>query len=415
MHTGVKGSGPKGLPDVPRSEAGFQNKDEDRINYFILEIFKWREKVEKSAKGLAENIQHSIVHAGQARDFAKVRCANDAIRMADFVLSVQPDNPMAKDLRKDAEHSYDRALTNFRHYLSGPLHKEFLNKSFVYKGEPKLGKEKREDILTTITPLEKATIIGYFSATINAGGGMPTLMWEIWEDGKVKDSYRQPMFFWERTRKKDGDRATIEFPLFPDPKSLKYKSHLAYIPHLNLVKWMLNQMPGEYDVRWRWGAQNPMASGRVRVKITRENREKLEAYYQSLLAAKIDAVTFPGAKHCPDRRKAVTNASELSKYGRLLKLTTKKAGNIMKPFPHDHEVAFNTATGYGAFEKDGKVELIPLDFRKSPNARKWNWHSVGKTPDDFELSGSGMNIRPEIVNYGYEIRKKNVKKCAAWH
>jgi hypothetical protein len=133
------------------------------------------------------------------------------------------------------------------------------------------------------------------------------------------------------------------------------------------------------------------------------------------MAKKIAAVTFPNKRGCADDRSKVTNLDHLSKFGKLLKLSLQATGNIMKPFPHEHEVEFNCANGYGAFEKDGKAEVINLEFRKTPGAAKWNWHSVGSTPSELILNGSELTISPTIVTAGYEILPANVNKCASWY
>ena len=91
-----------------------------------------------------------------------------------------------------------------------------------------------------------------------------------------------------------------------------------------------------------------------------------------------------------------------------------KTGDIMFPWPNDHKVQWNTANGWGAFETaDGKVEVINLEFRKEPSATKWQWWSVGTLPSDYELTGKD-NIKPERLNFGYEMTKAKVNTCEGW-
>src|SRR5690606_11892537 len=103
------------------------------------------------------------------------------------------------------------------------------------------------------------------------------------------------------------------------------------------------------------------------------------------------------------------------KYGKLLRLDYASTGNIMWPWPRDHEVQFNTASGYGVFEKDGQVEIIQLEFRKTPSESAFKFHSIGNIPKDLEMQcPHQLSIKPEILNYGYEMKKENAAKCKIW-
>jgi hypothetical protein len=120
---------------------------------------------------------------------------------------------------------------------------------------------------------------------------------------------------------------------------------------------------------------------------------------------------------CTHSASKISNYSDLSKYGKVLKVTLKKTGNIMKPWPKDDEVDFNTAKGFAAVEQDnGKVIIIPLDFRKKPTASQWQWWSMGSFPVLYPLKYQSTEFNSvKKINGGYEILKANVNKCGTWY
>jgi hypothetical protein len=99
-------------------------------------------------------------------------------------------------------------------------------------------------------------------------------------------------------------------------------------------------------------------------------------------------------------------------------MTMTQTGDIMKPWPNDHEVDFNTAMGYAAVEKsDGRVEIMPLEFRKRPVETSWQWWSVGKFPGLYPMRGNdGTTINAvKKLEHGYQIPAENVAKCGYWY
>ena len=89
----------------------------------------------------------------------------------------------------------------------------------------------------------------------------------------------------------------------------------------------------------------------------------------------------------------------------------------MKPWPNDHEVDYNTADGYAAVEKsDGKVEIMPLEFRKRPTETSWQWWSVGTFPGLFPMDEQGTKITGvKKLEHGYEILPEKVSSCGYWY
>ena len=128
-------------------------------------------------------------------------------------------------------------------------------------------------------------------------------------------------------------------------------------------------------------------------------------------------VTYPDMCGTANATAKITNYSDLAKYGKVLRITLKKAGDIMKPWPHDHEIEWNTAKGFMAVEKDGKVTVLALDFRKKPTAGKWQWWSLGSFPKLYPATNYGYSDFNAVkkINGGYEIPKENVNKTSTWY
>ncbi len=394
-----------------------------QLNSSLKLIYQWQGKITGKERELAQNIQQYLNLTDNAQDLEKVDCALMAVRFVNAVRSVQPDNPLLDDLESEANSALDKQLTNISHLITGPFHKSHLRQTVALRPGVALGTETAADVVSTITVPENATLVGYFQSSNKAGGGVPTLTWfEVTEEyhermanGFAEPSPQQylPMFTGQQVKDDLEAQGHMAFELFPDPASLNYESHLQYIPHLNFAKYLTQQLPGTYAYKFRWGRNNPMATGVVTFDITTEGRNALKAYYDELMAKKIDTVTFP-LESCTDRRSSITNLSHMDKYGTLLRIDYERTGDIMFPWPRDHEVQWNTAAGWAAFEKeDGRVEVMPIEFRKDPSASRWDFHSVGFTPSDYGMTGT-VSINPELLQFGYEMRKENVNTCQAW-
>jgi len=177
-------------------------------------------------------------------------------------------------------------------------------------------------------------------------------------------------------------------------------------------------MPGTYSYEFNWGKNNVMASGVFQVELTRETINQTKEYYKKLLAKRIELTKFPDTYGCDDAKSRIVNVADLNKYGTLLRISLAGTGNIMKPWPNDHEIDWNTAQGYAAIETpQGTVEVIHLEFRKRPTARVWKWWSIGSTSTHYDLlyqGADGIGVKAEKGKFGYVMLKENVQKCASW-
>lgn len=398
-----------------------QNAQE--LNSALRKIYEWRGKLANKERELAQNVQGYLVKAEQLPELERVDCATMALRLAHAVKGAQPENPIIDDMMADAEKMLDKQLAAVAHLFTGPFHRSHLKQIVVFEGVVQPGQEASATVAEAIQPVTPATLIGYFQASNKDGGGVPTLTWFEMTEKYVQNRLNgmadpapdqmQPMYTGLYVKDELEAQGHMDFALFPDPAALQYESHLQYLPHLNFVKWLTMQMPGDYSYKFTWGLRNTMAEGTVRLQLTRESRDALKAYYDQLLQKKIDTVTFP-MTHCADSRGQITNVADMGKYGTLLKVSYEATGDIMYPWPRDDEVQWNTAAGWAAFEQDdGRVTVMPLEFRKTPTESRWNFHSVGFTPDDLALQGK-LTVAPELLGYGYEMRKANVDVCKAW-
>lgn len=225
------------------------------------------------------------------------------------------------------------------------------------------------------------------------------------------------MFNGESVKSQFYDKAYFSFNLFPDLNTVNYESHVQYIPHLNIIKW-LRYLPSEVvEIPVRFGRNEKVAVGNIKIDLSGDNKKKMEEYAAKLEAKRLAAVTFPDLAGCTDMRGKVRNLSDLNKYGKLIKITMTGSGDIMKPWPNDHLVDFNTADGFAAFEKaSGKIEILPLEFRKRPTESDWQWWSLGKFPGLYPMDDHGTKINAvKKLEHGYEILPENVEKCGYWY
>jgi len=396
-------------------------------NNYVVKIVAWEKQLANEEKYMPGAVQHWITQCENTKGPNKIQYAQDAIALADALLTIKPQNDLLKEYKQEAQKTLDKSLTNFREYITSDFHKTHLKQVVVFSKGPKnmgknaMGKPKfdvdESSIINTIIPGKPAHVIGFFAATNKQGGGVPSLVFNMTKVGEKYNKHAkntQTMYFRTMDRGKLKDQAFYIFNLFPDPK-IQYKSHIAYIPHLNFTKYLLQQVPGKYNIEFTWGRSNPMAKGSFMLDLSIENRKKLKEYYNQLMSTKIAAVTMPGSGNCVDQAHKVVNKDHLNKYGKRLKLVFHgPGGKIMKPWPNNHQVEWYTAQGYGAFEKDGKVEIIHLEFRRAPTATRWKWHSIGKTGGHLSMQTTNGGIKPEMLNFGYEMKKANVNKCSSW-
>jgi hypothetical protein len=403
----------------------FSDASSKKVNAFYKEYVWWKSEQKKKEKALAGMLRNMIAKTDETHSTKKIQHAQLTWESAKMARGLQPNNMMLEELESEAKSNYNTAVNSLGKLITGNVHRDNLRKIVVFSKEPTIGSEDLGSRIQTITPGQPAYVTGYFTASIKDGGGVPTLCWTVKDEEyysrqtkgfeeQTKNNW-QPMYVSSEVKEQIYEHGYMVFNLFPDVEKVNYKSHLQYLPHLHLVKWLTYQAPEVIELRLRWGLNNEMAWGTVKIDLTGDNRQKLKAYYERLWQKKLEAVRFPEASGCNEMSSKVPNASDLDKYGKRLKLTLSKTGDIMKPWPNDDQVEWNTAAGYGAFERtDGKIEIVPVVFRKAPTETNWQWWSIGKKPRDYALGSNEVGVNAKLLDYGYEILKANATTCGMW-
>ena len=400
-------------------------EDGKKIMKFYITYCEFRHELITNKNMLINNLKRSIQDAESAHARQKFKLAKLAKRSGEMAARLLPDDMRIADLRDEAVRTYQSTVSGFGNMLCSDFHKTHLTEIVVFGKEPSFANEGEADLIQTIVPGEPAYITGYFATTNKTAGGIPSILLISPENKYAKDIYPwghgneviAPMFNGESVRNEYLDKAYFTFNVFPDPDQINYKSHVQYIPHLNFVKW-LRYLPSEIvEIPVRFGRNEEMALGKIKVDLTGDNKQKLEDYAKRLEAKRLAAVTFPDFAGCSEKGNTVRNKADLDKYGKVLKLTLVQGGDIMKPWPNDHEIDYHTASGFAAVQKpSGKVEIMPLDFRKKPGESTWQWWSVGSWPDLYSIDEQGSKVTAvKKIEHGYEILPENVQKCGYWY
>lgn len=407
--------------EPPASEEG------KKIMKFYIEYCLFKYDLISNNKNVANMINRSIQEADNAHIKQKLDLAIKAKRQGELAFMLMPDDMRIEELKDEAVANYNTTLDGFGMMISGPYHREHIQGIKVLKAKPNFGSETATDELETIVPGEPAYITGYFAMTNKDAGGIPSLLFISPENQYAKD--KNPwghgveaiasMFNGQNVKDEFRDKAYFTFNLFPDLNTVSYESHVQYIPHLNIIKYLMYLPSGIHEIPVRFGRMQSVATGRIKIDLSGDNRAKLKEYFKALDEKRLAAVRFPDFAGCEDERSKVTNFSDLSKYGEVLLMTLTKTGDIMKPWPNDDEVDFNTAEGYASVKKsDGRIEVMPLEFRKRPTESMWQWWSVGKFPGLFPMHDQDNAIEINAVKkveHGYEILPENAKKCGYWY
>lgn len=399
--------------------------DGKKILRFYNKYCLFKQELVKGKGSIATMLRTSIQEADNAHPRQKFNNAKLAKRQAEMAVLLLPDDMRIADLKEEADQLYRTTISAFGNMISGDFHANHLQEVVVFGKNPSFGSESDADVLDVIIPGEEAYVTGYFAMTNKTAGGIPSLLFINPEDKYAKDQdpwghgteSLAPMFNGQSVKEVYYEKAYFCFNLFPKIESINYESHVQYIPHLNIVKWLM-YLPSEVvDIPIRYGRSEKVAVGRVKVDLSGDNKAKLKAYFEALNKKRLAAVTFPDLAGCSESRSKVRNFSDLAKYGKVLKLSMTQTGDIMKPWPNDDEVDFNTAAGYAAVEKsDGRVEIMPLDFRKKPTESDWQWWSVGSFPGLYPLQDMGTQINAvKKLEHGYEILPTNVGSCGYWY
>lgn len=402
-----------------------QSADAKAILSFYKEYSFWKLVMKNNSEQLIQNLRKTIIKADNSEQVFKYDRAVHALNYARTLKQVCPDNSRIDDLVNDAEGVLKSSIAELRPLFSGKFHENHLSQIFLFKNKPVWGKENESQITDIVKVGQPVWITGFFTS-INSMG-LPTLLImnhkkeyakgpKCW--GKTDKTAQIPMFDQLELKAQYKSKAYFTFNLFPDIDKTNYKSHVEYFPHLNFVKWLTYQPAEVLELKVRWGKTKNMAEGIIKIDLSGDNKQKLKDYYKKLEAKRLSMVTYPDMNGTNDATSRIINFSDLSKYGKVLRITMSGAGNIMKPFPHDDQVDWNTAKGFMAVEKsDGKVIIMPLDFRKRPSAAKWQWWSIGSIPDLYPAQDYGFTEFNSVIkiNGGYEILKENVNKSSTWY
>lgn len=397
------------------------------LNFYKAYCF-FRGELQKGKNDVIRNIRKAINETENEHLRNKYGVAKLMLRRAKMAHALLPDDLRLEELKDEAEKVYQATIAGFGKMITGDFHKTYLEQMVVFKSKPSIGKENPNAVIKTIIPGQPAYIVGYFSATNKDAGGLPSLLLINPENPKAKKKSpfppgaayvftKQPMYNGEHIKDEFLNQAYFSFNLFPDINTINYSSHVEYFPLLNLIKWLRYQPSEVINVPIRYGLSKQMAVGSIQIDLSGDNKQKLTDYYKKLEAKRMSSVTFPDMSGCTEAKDKMINYNDLSKYGKILKTTLAKGGDIMKPWPKDDEIDYNTAQGFAAVEKaSGKIEIIPLEFRKKPTDSKWQWWSIGSIPGLYPMQDEATQINAvKKLEHGYQIEKANLNKCSKWY
>lgn len=402
-----------------------QSEDGKKIMQFYKDYCWFKYDLDKNKANLTNNLKRAIQKAESAHIRQKFKDAKVAKRYGELAANLLPDDLRIEDLKDEALRTYQSTVSGFGNMLCSDFHKTHLTEIVAFGKKPSFANESEADLIQTIIPGEPAFITGYFAMTNKDLGGIPSLLLINPENKYAKDVFPwghgveviARMFNGQSVKDEFYDKAYFTFNLFPDLATVNYESHIQYIPHLNMVKWM-RYLPSEVvDIHVRFGNNEEMALGKIKIDLSGDNKQKLEDYAKALEVKRLAAVTFPDLSGCSESGSKVHNKADLNKYGKVLKMTLAVGGDIMKPWPNDDQVDYNTAAGFAAVEKSsGIVEIMPLDFRKRPTETSWQWWSVGSWPDFYSINEQGSKTTAvKKIEHGYQILSENVQKCGYWY
>ncbi len=411
-------------------DASFPLRDDDarKVNEFYCKYVYWKQETDAKRRELAACLQKLIAKTDEVMESQKIETAQLAYRGIQAAKTLKPDHPMMDDLMKAAKQSLDKTYSKMGDMLTGEFHKMNLKKIVGFTSEPKIGSENASAVSNVIVPGKPFYIVGYFSGYIkdldlvsNASGlpvrQAPTLFWR--EKG-TNGLWNYQRFYSnsERMEQQYKNQSYFMVNLFPDPDKTNFASHLEYVPYLNIAKWMTYQLPGEYEFDFAWynGAaydKNGFAAGTFKIAITQADIDNIKTYFDKLLNKKIQSVTFNNQWGCANMKGKIGKEDQMKKYGELLKVTVTETNKVMRPWPNEHIVNNYVGLGYGAFKRsDGKYEIISVGFTRDPKSKTWDFSTV-HIPSEYELYGD-FPVKTIILDYGYEMNKEGIEKCAKW-
>jgi len=314
-----------------------------------------------------------------------------------------------------------RLKTKYRRRLQGKMHLQKLEKIVVFNRKPNLKNPDPKTIVTTILPGKTYYIVGFFSKTIGQTGGVPSL---VFHDSNKKNDYRvryvQPMYFSLREKKSLRRQLHYVFELFPNPKKVRYKSPIKYHPSMNIARFFSTLKDDTYDIKFVWGRNTAMAtSPSIRFDMRNGGQKKMKDYYAQLVKKRLSVMRINlTGRECRDQRRKISNLRKIRKYGKIVHLAlSKKRYSVRCPFPRRHRICYYRKVGYASMKRsDGKIELISMAFKKRVRERKWRFTNLQTSNRDLQFTAPvHKKIKPENLGRGYEISRKNARKCSLWH
>lgn len=393
------------------------------VQFYVPTIYEARAKFAGQGPALVAGIQQ-LIDGAKTLDDALL-----AQRLARICARLMPGDAGVAAMGPKAEAAVAAKTSAIQHLVTGPFHARHFKQIVGFSKATKPGQEDAGAVVTAFTPGKPLYLIGYLSQSVKSLGFRrrdsalgyevtvyPDLAFQLPAMGRhLQLKLASPV---------TGDAldqvGVIEIPLLPDPDTVAFSSHLDYLPSLHFTKWLLRQPDGRHQLKLGLAGfpgvdpSKPGAFGSFAFELDGASRKALEDYYQRLWKKKLASVVFPDRFGIEDRKTDIPNASELAKYGTLLRLSAAQTNQVMKPWPNQTQVLNYVGQGYGAFEKDGRVSIIGLGFIRMPSEPKLRWTSLSGTPDHGTISDGKDSIGPELYNFGYEILKENVGKTGEW-
>jgi hypothetical protein len=398
------------------------------VSKFITKYYWWKSQVKANFyPDLVQNVQaylnESKRYATSQLGFAW-RYANVAFQFANAFSQLQPNNQEMIKKKQEAQNQIEAIKTALRPKLSGKFHEENFEQVVAFKQKQTLGQENKADIIQEIIPGQPTYLIGYAVDPLTAlgakdvlsTGNRPRLPKFHIEDMEVSiyPYCNEPIF------NKMKGAYYIELELFPDLTKTNYASHLNYMPTLHLTEFLLTQPVGTYQVELRFGEDNGSIGPKTKftIKITEDSKKDLQTYRDQLWAKKLATVNFNTQYGAGDDRNMVSNWQDLSRHGKLVKLSVSQTGTVMRPWPNENQIESYVGSGWILVERtDGKYEVIGYSYIKKPGEQKWRVTAVASDMDYYTLSipaQLGYKLEAKRLELGYEIPKENIAKGGIW-
>lgn len=412
------------LPYGGKTKPRITNKNLQRIQDFHLKkIYEAKARLAGKEAMLAAGIELAIARSRSLDE------AIEAVRLARAARRTVQGKPAVDAMLDKALANLDSKTAAIAHLVTGSFHKQNFKRIVAFDRRQTPGSEDPAAEVTALTPGRPFYLEGYLSESVKAIGAKrhdsqlgysvtvyPHLNFQREGDSEV---WRLPLYTTVTGDELDK-HGVIDIPLLPDPATVSFPTHLAYLPSLAFAAWLADLPVGTHTLRMSltdgYGTETTKrgAHGAFPVEITPESQRALAEYTAQLKARKLAAVVFPDTFGIQDRKDEIPNASDLSKHGKLLRLSAAQTGQVMKPWPNQTEVQNYVGMGYALLEKDGRYSVVRLGFTRNPAEPTLRWSSLGGLPSDYEMSNGTRTYGPETYNLGYEMAAANLERVGTW-